>query len=352
MSEKTIVLTGGGTAGHCLPCIALLPTIKKYFRKIYYVGREEGIEKRLAEEAGVEYYGVPCVKLERKLTLKNLGIPFTLLKGISEAKKLLEKLKPDVVFSKGGYVALPVALAAEKLNIPTVLHESDMSLGLANKLAVKKATALLCGFKPLSYEYPRAVFTGNPIREELLKKRDNKAIIRGFGFNEAKPVLLVFGGSQGAEAINEIVIKTIDDLLKNFSVLHLTGKNKRTNIKKDGYYEAEYLSDMGAAFSVADVCVSRAGANALNELIALKIPTLAIPLPKGNSRGDQEQNADYYRRYGAIRTLSEPEMTKDVFIKEIFATYASAEQLKRNAEKCLSPNANERIAEEIVKASL
>lgn len=352
MREKTVILTGGGTAGHCLPCIALLSSLKKHFRKIYYVGREDGVERRIAEDAGLTYFDVPCVKLERKLTLKNLSVPFTLAKGVNASKRLISELQPDVVFSKGGYVALPVTLAAEKLKIPTVLHESDMSLGLANRLAVKKAAALLCGFKPLSYEYPRAVFTGNPIRAELFEKRDRKAIMRDFGFNEAKPVLLVFGGSQGAESINEITVKSLDDLLKNFSVLHVTGKNKRTDEVKNGYAEREYLSDIGAAFSIADVCVSRAGANALNELIALKIPTLAVPLPKGNSRGDQEQNAEYYRRLGAIRTLDEADMTKENFIKEIFATYANAEQLKRNAEKSIVPLANEKIVEEILKACL
>ena len=315
MNKNSIVLTGGGTAGHCIPCLSLLPELEKSFDKIYYVGSENGVEKKLATDAGLTYFSVPCVKLVRKLTLKNLAVPFTLAKGVTEAKKLLEKIRPDVVFSKGGYVALPVCLAAEKLKIPTVLHESDLSLGLANRLARKKATLLLTGFGQTAENYPRAVFTGNPLRRELLQKRDRRAIIDKYGFKEQKPVLLVIGGSQGAGKINDALRNSLDKLLENFCILHIAGKNKTSGIKRDGYYETEYVSDMGAAFAAADVCVSRAGANALAELVALKIPTLAVPLPKGNSRGDQEENAAYYARRGAIRVLEEKNLTTDTFIK-------------------------------------
>ena len=258
MNKNSIVLTGGGTAGHCIPCLSLLPELEKSFDKIYYVGSENGVEKKLATDAGLTYFSVPCVKLVRKLTLKNLAVPFTLVKGVTEAKKLLEKIRPDVVFSKGGYVALPVCLAAEKLKIPTVLHESDLSLGLANRLARKKATLLLTGFGQTAENYPRAVFTGNPLRRELLQKRDRRAIIDKYGFKEQKPVLLVIGGSQGAGKINDALRNSLDKLLENFCILHIAGKNKTSGIKRDGYYETEYVSDMGAAFAAADVCVSRA----------------------------------------------------------------------------------------------
>lgn len=348
MNKNSIVLTGGGTAGHCIPCLSLLPELEKSFDKIYYVGSENGVEKKLATDAGLTYFSVPCVKLVRKLTLKNLAVPFTLAKGVTEAKKLLEKIRPDVVFSKGGYVALPVCLAAEKLKIPTVLHESDLSLGLANRLARKKATLLLTGFGQTAENYPRAVFTGNPLRRELLQKRDRRAIIDKYGFKEQKPVLLVIGGSQGAGKINDALRNSLDKLLENFCILHIAGKNKTSGIKRDGYYETEYVSDMGAAFATADVCVSRAGANALAELVALKIPTLAVPLPKGNSRGDQEENAAYYARRGAIRVLEEKNLTTDTFIKEIFSTYAQKDSLKKACAKTGIVDANETIADRIL----
>lgn len=351
MSEKIIVLTGGGTAGHCLPCLALLPDLKKRFDKIVYIGSENGIEKELATKRGLEYHAVKCVGLKRKFTLKNLSVPFTLIRGIRQAEKLLKDLKPSAVFSKGGFVALPVTLAAERLKIPVALHESDISLGLANRLTLKRAATLMTGFKSTAAEYPNAVFTGNPLRRELTRNRDVKAIKRGYGFKDEKPVLLVLGGSSGAKAVNDAITLAADKLLENFCVIHSAGKGKTNGINKADYKQYEYIADMGAAYSVADVCVTRAGANALTELVALKIPTLAIPLPKGNSRGDQEENAEYYRSRGAIRVLSEKNLTTDALIKEIFATYAARDSLKRACEKCSAAAPNEKIVSEIIRIS-
>lgn len=348
-NRNVIVLTGGGTAGHCIPCLALLPILKKHFDDIVYIGSENGIEKKLANEKGLDYHSVACIKLERRLTIKNLAIPFTLLKGIKEAKKILTELSPSVVFSKGGYVSLPVAIAAANLNIPVSLHESDLSLGLANRIASKYADVVCTGFQSTAEDIKNGVFTGNPLREELLNKRADRAIYDKLNLDKTKRTLLVFGGSQGAEKINETLYSALDELLKSYNIIHAAGKGKLRDIKKKGYYGVEYLTDIGTAFSIADVCVSRAGANALAETVALKIPTVAIPLPKGNSRGDQEENAAYYENRGAIRVIKESELTAKKMIREIETAYKTRDGLKKHCEKCIPLSPNLKIVDEIIK---
>lgn len=346
---KTIILTGGGTAGHCIPCLALLPLLRKHFERIVYIGSENGIEKKLVSEKNIEYKAIDCVKLIRKPTLKNFKIPFTLIKGINQSKKILSELSPSVVFSKGGYVSLPVAIAAAKLDIPVALHESDLSLGLANKIAANYADVVCAGFKPVAENLHNGVFTGNPLRDELTNRKHSKSTYSKLGLSGEKKVVLVLGGSQGAEKINECIYDALDTLTENFDVLHVTGKGKKRGIKKQGYIAQEYLDDIGSAFAVTDVCVSRAGANALAELTALRIPTVAIPLPKGNSRGDQEENAAYYEKRGAIRVLPEKSLTTKSLMREIELAYKSREFLKNACLKCRHASPNEKIVKEIVK---
>lgn len=329
----TIILTGGGTAGHVIPHLAILPYLKNDFDKIYYIGSENGIEKQIVEKENIPFYSIPCAKLNRKFTSKNLLIPFKLFKGIRKATKLIDLLKPDIIFSKGGYVALPVVIAAKKKSVPIITHESDYSLGLANRIASKYSKKVLTSFADTAKTIKNGEFVGPPIRKELFAPDKNKAL-EFFGFSGNKPIILITGGSQGAAYINDCIRKALCDLLPKFDIIHICGKN---NLKKNeyqkGYFQAEYLSNMEMAFSIASICISRAGSNTLFELLALKIPCILIPLPKGNSRGDQVLNAEYFQRLGLVNVLSQHVLTKESLILAINSTYANRFNIKRNYEK-------------------
>ena len=263
---KHIVLTGGGTAGHVTPNIALIPRLKELGYTISYIGSYEGIEKKLIEELGIPYYGISSGKLRRYFDLKNFSDPFRVLKGFSEAKKLIKQLKPDVVFSKGGFVTVPVVIAAGKLKIPAIIHESDMPQCLAHKLCIPSASKVCCNFPETVNNLPadKAVLTGTPIRQELLS--GNADAGRKFcGFTADKPVIMVIGGSLGAASVNDNVRKILPELLKDFQVVHLCGKGKTDESLKGttGYVQYEYIQDeLPDLFAMADVVISRAGANA------------------------------------------------------------------------------------------
>ncbi|WP_418755486.1 UDP-N-acetylglucosamine--N-acetylmuramyl-(pentapeptide) pyrophosphoryl-undecaprenol N-acetylglucosamine transferase, partial [Eubacterium ventriosum] len=224
---KRIILTGGGTAGHVTPNIALLPRLKELDYDIHYIGSYNGIEKELIEQLGIDYHGISSGKLRRYFSLKNFSDPFRILKGLNEANKLMKSLKPDVVFSKGGFVSVPVVMAAKRHHIPTIIHESDMTPGLANKLSIPSATKVCCNF-PETLEYlpkEKAILTGSPIRQELLSG-DRKAALEFCGLTEDKPVILIIGGSLGSAVVNDAIRTILPELLQNFQVIHLCGKNK------------------------------------------------------------------------------------------------------------------------------
>lgn len=286
-----IVLTGGGTAGHVMPNLALLPELKKRFSEIYYVGGKNGIEKRLCEKHGVAFFGTDTVKLDRSKFFANFKIPFLLNKCIKQAKNTLKELSPDVVFSKGGYAALPTCLAARSLGIPVVAHESDTSLGLANRITARFAKAVVTSHK--STDAKNAVYIGNPLREELLFA-DGKDVKRKYALSQSRPLLLVIGGSSGSRALNDFVISALDVLLKDFSIIHITGKNDvdADRIKdRQNYFCKEYADDVFDLYAAADVVISRAGANTVAELTAIGKRVLYVPLPATASRGDQILNA-------------------------------------------------------------
>ena len=241
---KRIVLTGGGTAGHVTPNMALVPKLIDEGYNIYYIGSYEGMEKKLIEDIGVTYYGISSGKLRRYFDIKNFSDPFRVIKGFFEAKKILKKLRPDVVFSKGGFVTVPVVIAAKQLHIPVIIHESDMTPGLANKLSIPSASKVCCNFPETMGYIPegKAVLTGSPIREELL--HGNKlAALNLCGFAANKPVILVIGGSQGSVAVNDAVRGILPELLKKYQVIHLCGKGKLDSTKTDmeGYIQFEYV---------------------------------------------------------------------------------------------------------------
>ena len=322
---KRIVLTGGGTAGHVTPNIALLPSLREHGYEISYIGSHDGIEKDLAKSNDLPYYGISCGKLRRYLDLKNLRDPFRIIKGFFEARKLLKKIKPDVIFSKGGFVSVPVVLAAKTRHIPVISHESDMTPGLANKISMPFAWKICCNFPETLKNLPpeKAVLSGSPIREELFTgdKEEGRKIC---GFNTDKPVLLVTGGSLGSAVLNEALRKILDPLLKEFQVVHLCGKgNLDASLNNiEGYKQIEYANtEMKDLFALSDLVISRAGANAICEILALNKPNILIPLSKNASRGDQILNARSFEKQGFSVVIEEEELTDEKLLNEIRTLY-------------------------------
>ncbi len=327
---KRIVLTGGGTAGHVTPNLALLPRLKELGYDIHYIGSYNGIEKKLIEQYSIPYYGISSGKLRRYFDWKNFSDPFKVIKGYGQARTLLKKLKPDVVFSKGGFVSVPVILAAKHRKIPAIIHESDITPGLANKLAIPNSCKVCCNF-PETLKYlpaDKAVLTGSPIREELLSGNRLKGLTY-CGFQSEKPVIMVIGGSTGSQFINKIVRSLLPDLLKDFQVLHLCGKGKLDSSFEHtkGYAQFEYankeLSDM---FALADLVISRAGANAICELLALRKPNILIPLSANASRGDQILNARSFEGQGYSVVIEEEQLNSVILLDAIKKLFQNRNQ--------------------------
>ena len=321
---KKIVLTGGGTAGHVTPNIALVPKLKESGFEIKYIGSEGGMETKLVEDAGLDYQGISSGKLRRYFSWKNFSDPFRVLKGYFQAKKIIRKFKPDIVFSKGGFVTVPVVFAAAKYKVPVIIHESDMTPGLANKLAIKKATKVCHNFpETAKYLGEKAVHTGSPIRAELFTGNKITALDM-CGFTANKPVIMVTGGSLGAEKVNKLVRAALPELLKDFQVAHLCGKGKVDESLNgtEGYAQFEYISEeMKDFFAMADIIISRAGANSICEISALNKPNILIPLSANASRGDQILNANSYKKQGFSEVLDEDVATKDDLISTVHKVF-------------------------------
>ncbi len=326
---KRIVLTGGGTAGHVTPNIALLPKLRELGYDVHYIGSYNGIEKTLIEACGVPYYGISSGKLRRYFDLKNFSDPFKVLKGFSEASKLLKKLNPDVVFSKGGFVSVPVVIAASRRKIPVIIHESDMTPGLANKLSIPSAAKVCCNFPETISHLPKgkAVLTGSPIRKELLSGDRDKALAFT-GLSGTKPVLLIIGGSLGSVVVNEAVRSILPKLLKKFEIIHLCGKGKldQTLTAMNGYVQYEYISDeLKDLFALSDIVISRAGANSICEFLALRKPALLVPLSAAASRGDQILNARSFEKQGFSAVLEEEALNGDSLYDALCALWENRE---------------------------
>lgn len=350
---KKIVMTGGGTAGHVIPNIALMPALKARGFEIYYIGSYEGIEKKLIEETGIKYYGVSTGKFSRYLSFKNLTDPFRVIKGISEARKILKEISPDVVFSKGGFVGVPVVKGARKLGIPCIIHESDYSVGLANKLCYSAASKICCDFPETLKTLPedKGVLTGSPVRKELSDgNAGNGRIV--CGFEEGKPVLLVIGGSLGAAAVNEAVREALPELLKKFNVVHICGKGKTDESfdKTEGYRQFDYVGrGLADLFAAADIVVSRAGANSIFELLALKKPNILIPLPGG--RGDQLLNARSFEGQGYSMVIRQEEITTELLISKINELYENRKSYITKMSESTQQDAIKIIADLIDEAA-
>ena len=322
---KKIVLTGGGSAGHVTPNIALLPALKDAGYEVTYMGSYDAIEKKLIADFDIPYVGVSTGKFRRYLDLKNLTDPFRVMKGFGEARKFLKTYQPDVVFSKGGFVSVPVVRAAASMDIPCIIHESDMTPGLANKLCIPVARKVCCNFPETLKLLPasKAVLTGSPIRAEL--SQGNKLSgLNMCGFTANDPVIMVIGGSLGAANVNKAVREALPGLLKDFQVVHLCGKGKVDNLllNTPRYKQFEYVkSELKDLFAMADLVISRAGANAICELLALKKPNILIPLPASSSRGDQLLNAQSFEAQGFSIVLNEDDLTPELLTDKVHELY-------------------------------
>ena len=324
MSKYKIIMTGGGTAGHVTPNLALIPSLEEKGFEVKYIGSKDGIEKEIVRKNNIPYFEISSGKLRRYFDLKNFSDPFKVIKGVFEAKRILSKEKPDVVFSKGGFVSVPVVIAASLKKIPVVAHESDITPGLANKLSIPFAKKI-CYATPETQRYVpknKSLLTGIPVRKSILRGSKKKGLSL-CGFSSNKPIVLIIGGSLGAKSINSAIREGLDELLLNYQICHLTGEagfdSNYDNIS--GYKQFSYLnSEMADIFQMADIVISRAGATTLFELLSLKKPNILIPLPKNVSRGDQILNANYFKKEGFSEVIEEDILNNSVLIEYIKKT--------------------------------
>lgn len=344
---KTIVMTGGGTSGHVTPNIALIPELKALGYHIEYIGSKNGMEKQLIEAEGIPYHAISTGKLRRYFSMKNFSDIFRVMGGFTQSLSLMRKIKPDLVFSKGGFVSCSVVWAAWLCRVPVVIHESDITPGLTNKLSMPFAQKVCYTFPESGKHIPqqKAVLTGIPIRKALLE--GNKATGRMIcGFDDTKPVLLVIGGSQGAVRINETVRKGLGRLLKDFNICHICGKGnideQYQNVK--GYKQFEYIRDeLPHLFALSDIIVSRAGATTLFEILALKKPNLLIPLSRQASRGDQILNAESFKKQGFSMVLPEEELTPDNLVKRVKELYENRQEYRKTMNRSGQTNGTREV---------
>ncbi|WP_026486398.1 undecaprenyldiphospho-muramoylpentapeptide beta-N-acetylglucosaminyltransferase [Caldanaerobius polysaccharolyticus] len=334
---KKVVLTGGGSAGHVTPNLALVPELRRRNWDIAYIGSYNGIERELVEKTNIPYYKISTGKLRRYFSLKNLTDPLLVLQGVLQATMLLRRLKPDVVFSKGGFVSVPVVIGAWINKIPVILHESDITPGLANRISLPFATKICATFPETMRHLPekKGILTGTPVRSQLLKGSREEGLAF-CSFTSKKPVLLVIGGSLGSVKINSLVRAILPDLLRRFQVVHICGKgNMDQQLEKlSGYKQFEFISEeLPSVMAAADICISRAGANALFELLALRKPALLIPLSKQASRGDQILNARSFEKQGYSMVLQEEEATEKVLLEKVNQLYENRLQYIKAMEK-------------------
>lgn len=331
-----VVLTGGGTGGHVIPNLAVIDELrKKAGVEILYIGSKNGPEKKLINKIGVRYVGISSGKLRRYLSFENFKDLFKVPIGYFEAKKALKKFEPDVVFSKGGYVSVPVVVAASRLKIPIIVHESDISPGLANKIGFRYADKICLSFEESrsylkkSYE-KKVVMTGNIVRTELAEG-DKERGYKFTGFDRHRPVILIMGGSQGARQINELVRASLDELVKKFQIVHIVGKgNLDIGVHKKGYVQYEFLNEqLKDIYAISELVISRGGANSLSEFAFLKKKVLVIPLETGASRGEQVDNASYFVRNFGWSMIS-GEITREDFIKNIELVFNNGDNKEAN----------------------
>ena len=345
--KKVIVLTGGGTAGHVYPALAVKEKLGKEYI-VHYIGGN-GMEKDIVQkEKDITYHEIEAVKLQRKLTLKNLFIPYKLIKSISRSKKILKEINPNVLFSKGGFVSLPVVIAAKSLKIPVISHESDLSLGLANKIILRYCNFMATAFEKTADVNKKCIYTGQPIRKQILNGNKNNITFLN-KLDKNKKNLLIVGGSSGAKFLNEKIEKDLDLLTQNFNVIHITGKGNTKNVSKERYFQVEYAVNMGDYLNLADIIISRAGSGAINEFLALKKPMLLVPLSKSCSRGDQIENAKLFKSLGLCEMLEEEEYSSHKLMEKLDKLSKNDKIYIKNMQKIKNFDACDKIIELIKK---
>lgn len=353
MQNKRITFTGGGTAGHVIVNLALIPYFLENDWKVDYIGSKSGIERDLISEIeGVTYYPISTGKLRRYMSVENMKDPFRVLKGIAQAWNIIRKTKPHVIFSKGGFVSVPVVVAARFRRVPTIIHESDLSPGLANKLAAPFARQIFTTF-PETVDYIKkknTTYVGPIIRDELFQgsKDVGYSLTK---FTKGKRVLLIMGGSSGSQKINEAIRDILPELTKTYHVIHICGTgNVDQTVKCDGYAQFEYVTeDLKHLFAISDFVISRAGANAIFELLALQLPMLLIPLSLGASRGDQIENAHSFEQKGIAHVLKEESMNSNSLLNAINKLANDEQKIKKQMEQYNSRASRNKVIELIKK---
>ncbi|MET3195195.1 undecaprenyldiphospho-muramoylpentapeptide beta-N-acetylglucosaminyltransferase [Bacillus sp. OAE603] len=329
MSKKTIVFTGGGSAGHVTPNIAIINELNKNDWEIKYIGSKKGIEKELIKKLEIPYFGISSGKLRRYIDIENVIDLFRVIKGCVDARRVLKKLNPNLLFSKGGFVSVPVIIAASSLKIPIFIHESDMTPGLANKISQRFATKIFTSFEEARNHFPKSKTTviGSPIRKELLNGSKEQGI-EFLNFNSFKPIITIMGGSLGAKKINETVRNSLNELTKNYQIVHLCGKGNIDGslLGRQSYAQFEYVhEELADIIAASSMIITRGGSNAIFEFLALNKPMLIIPLTKNQSRGDQILNAKSFEEKGFAMMLEEENLTDNSLLNAL-------ETLTRNRE--------------------
>ncbi|HHW7931179.1 TPA: undecaprenyldiphospho-muramoylpentapeptide beta-N-acetylglucosaminyltransferase [Staphylococcus aureus] len=352
-----IAFTGGGTVGHVSVNLSLIPTALSQGYEALYIGSKNGIEREMIESQlpEIKYYPISSGKLRRYISLENAKDVFKVLKGILDARKVLKKEKPDLLFSKGGFVSVPVVIAAKSLNIPTIIHESDLTPGLANKIALKFAKKIYTTFEETLNYLPKekADFIGATIREDL----KNGNAHNGYqltGFNENKKVLLVMGGSLGSKKLNSIIRENLDALLQQYQVIHLTGKRlKDDQVKKSGYIQYEFVKeDLTDLLAITDTVISRAGSNAIYEFLTLRIPMLLVPLGLDQSRGDQIDNANHFADKGYAKAIDEEQLTAQILLQELNEMEQERTRIINNMKSYEQSYTKEALFDKMIKDAL
>lgn len=348
--NKRIVLTGGGSAGHVTPNIALVAPLQTNGFVVDYIGAANGVEKQMIGAISIPFHSIRSGKLRRYFSWQNFIDPFNVLCGIMQSYILLRRLQTDVVFSKGGFVALPVVIAAWLRRIPVIAHESDLTPGLANRLSfpfVQKICVTFLAAKKHFKRLDKVIVTGTPIRQELFlgDKEQGRELC---GFHANKPCLLVMGGGQGSSVINQALREALDRLCEKFQVIHLCGPGKldKSLCKRKDYIQFEYANaELPHLLALSDIVVSRSGANSLYELLALKKPHVLIPLSAKASRGDQIQNANYFKQQEISLVIEEEKLTANLLLDFIEKALANSTEIIKKIDALQIESATNKIVQ-------
>ncbi|MCJ7841976.1 undecaprenyldiphospho-muramoylpentapeptide beta-N-acetylglucosaminyltransferase [Lederbergia sp. NSJ-179] len=350
MGKKKIVFTGGGSAGHVTPNLAIIKELDKEW-EIFYIGSKNGIEKELVQKINIPYYEINSGKLRRYFDFQNMTDVFRVMKGCMEARSILKKLKPNLVFSKGGFVSVPVIIAAKTLRIPVFIHESDMTPGLANKISQRFATKIFTSFEEAKKFFPehKTTVIGSPIRKEILS--GSAARGRAFlGFHSPLPILTIMGGSLGAKKINEIIRTSLPELTSKYQIVHLCGKGNKDDQYSNvsGYRQYEYVHDeLSDILAASDIVITRGGSNAIFKFLALNIPMLIIPLGLDQSRGDQILNAKAFQEKGYCLMLEEEKLDRETLVDHLDSIYKNKEKFEKNMKSTQKSSALQILVKEI-----